>query len=101
MSLREQYFLFLEVGDIFPVLAILALASEGDRKQILSLVRRYYNPNDPVAHPQPLVTGRDLLEYLKIKPGPKIGKLLTEIQIAHIEGKIITKEEALKFAEFV
>jgi tRNA nucleotidyltransferase (CCA-adding enzyme) len=107
MSLREQYFLFLEAGDIFPILALLALASEGDAKgtlrdckQILSLVRRYYNPNDPVAYPQPLVTGHDLLEHLKIAPGPRIGKLLTEIQIAHLEGKVSSKEEALKFAKF-
>lgn len=101
MSLREQYFFFLEVGNVFPVLALLAIASEGDREKILALVRRYYNPSDPVAHPQPLVTGRDLLEYLKIKPGPIIGKLLTEVQIAYLEEKISTKEEALKLAEFL
>ena len=99
MSLREQYFFFLEVGSTFPVLVLLALVTDGDRDKIKSAVRCYYNISDPVAHPQPLVTGHELLERLKIRPGPNIGRLLTEIQIARIEGKIATKEEALKFAE--
>ena len=32
---------------------------------------------------------------LEISPSPLIGELLTEIQIAYIEGKINNKEEAI------
>ena len=38
---------------------------------------------------------------LKIKPSPKIGLLLTEIQLALIQGKISTAEEALNLAKTI
>ena len=98
MSLANQYFFFLDVGEVFPAIALLAAAKAPQRELILSLLHRYFNPDDPVAHPQPLVTGNDLIKSLHLSPGPRIGTLLTTIQIAHIEGKIATKEEALQFA---
>ena len=98
MSLREQYFFFLEVGEIFPVVAVLAVAVGADWEAIASLIERYFNRDDQIAHPQPLVTGSDLINALNLSPSPQIGRLLTEIQIARIEGKISTQEEALRFA---
>jgi tRNA nucleotidyltransferase (CCA-adding enzyme) len=99
MSLRDQYFLFLDLKDVFPVFALLASLKMGDTTIIEPLLQRYFNPNDPVAHPKSLVTGHDLIRELKIKPSPELGKLLTEIAIAHIEGKIKTDSEALAFAK--
>ena len=98
MDLRQQYFFFLEIGTILPIMMLVAWVSGGDRRKIIDLFKRYLNPSDRVAHVRPLITGRDLLQHLEIKPGPKIGQLLTEVQIAHIEGKINNKEEALAFA---
>ena len=98
MSLTDQYFFFLDVGEVFPAIALLAAARVAQREPILSLLHRYSTPKDPVAHPQPLVTGNDLIKSLHLSPGPQIGTLLTNIQIARIEGKIATKEEALQFA---
>ncbi len=98
MSLKEQYFFFLGVGNVFPTLAILALAVGITQEKILPLIYRYLNPEDLVAHPKSLVTGNDLIKYLHLSPSPLIGKLLTEIQIARIEGKVSTLEEALSFA---
>ncbi len=99
MSLREEYFLFLDVGDVLPILVVLAVAVGVSLDLIAPLLDRYLDPKDIVAHPQPLVTGNDLMRVLKIPPSPKIGKLLTEIQLARIEGKISTYEDALKLAE--
>jgi tRNA nucleotidyltransferase (CCA-adding enzyme) len=98
MSLREQYFFFLEIKDVFPVLIIRAIATGVDSAITTPLIKRYLDPQDQVAHPQPLVTGNDLIQKLNIKPSPVIGKLLTEIQIAYIEAKIATPEEALELA---
>jgi tRNA nucleotidyltransferase (CCA-adding enzyme) len=98
-SLREQYFFFLAVGDVLPILAVIGLAFGGDRAIITYLVRCYFNPTDPIAHPQPLVTGTDLMRELNLKPSPTIGKLLTEIQIAYIEGKISNFQEAIGFGK--
>lgn len=98
MSLREQYFFFREIKDIFPVLIVRAIATRVDSAITAPLIKRYLDPQDQVAHPQPLVTGNDLIQELNIKPSPVIGKLLTEIQIAYIEAKIATPSEALELA---
>lgn len=99
MNLRELYFFFLKVGEVFPVLAILTLAKRIDSQAILSLIYRYLDPKDQVVHPSSLVTGHDLIEHLNLKPSPKIGELLTEIKLAYIEGKISTIEEAFELAK--
>jgi tRNA nucleotidyltransferase (CCA-adding enzyme) len=99
LTLRDQYFLFLEAKDSFVILTLLCLAFNIYSSQIKTLLVRYFDPSDPLAHPKPLITGKTLLENLDIRPGPIIGKLLTEIQIAYLEGKIQTKAEALNFAK--
>ncbi|MGP0128312.1 MAG: CCA tRNA nucleotidyltransferase [cyanobacterium endosymbiont of Rhopalodia musculus] len=99
MNLRELYLFFLRVREFFPVLAVLTLAKRLDSSAILSLINRYLDPKDQVVYPCPLVTGHDLIEQLNLKPSPKIGELLTEIQLACIEGKISTVEEAFELAK--
>jgi tRNA nucleotidyltransferase (CCA-adding enzyme) len=101
MTLREQYFFFLGVGDVFPTLALLALARGVDCSAIAMLAQRYFEPSDPISHPKPIVKGNILLEHLNIPPSPIVGKLLTELQIAFIEGKIATVDEALQLARIL
>lgn len=47
--------------------------------------------------PDPLLTGDDILKELKIKPGPEIKSLLTNVREAQLTKKIMTKKEALLF----
>lgn len=98
MSLREQYFFFQAVGSVFPALAVLAMARGMLVDEIAPLVNTYLNPDNQVAHPTPLVTGNELMKALNLPASPQIGKLLTEIQLARIENKISSVEEAIKFA---
>jgi putative nucleotidyltransferase with HDIG domain len=47
--------------------------------------------------PQPLLTGKDLIKVLNLKPGPEVGVILKqamELQLAH---EFTTKEEALEW----
>jgi tRNA nucleotidyltransferase (CCA-adding enzyme) len=97
-SLRELYFWFLDAGKIFPLLALRAAVMDISRSLILSLSQAYLDPDNPIAHPKPLLTGNDLIAQLHLKPSPIVGKLLTEIQIAAIEGKISNFDEAIAFA---
>jgi tRNA nucleotidyltransferase (CCA-adding enzyme) len=97
MSVREQYFFFQEVGNVFPALAINAIVSEVSLEEITPYIERYLNPEDQIAHPTPLISGNDLMEKLNLPKGPQIGEMLLEIQLARIEGKITTPEEALNF----
>lgn len=98
MSLREQYFWFLATIDVFPLLVARAIALEVPREIIAPLIERYLNPADPVAYPRCLVTGNDLMEQLNLKPSRVIGELLTEIQIAQIESKVATFQQAIDLA---
>ncbi|MEC4803681.1 MAG: CCA tRNA nucleotidyltransferase [Jaaginema sp. PMC 1079.18] len=107
LSPREQYFFFQDVKEVFPLSMVLTVAIAAARgtlnetramSAVAPLINRYLDEGDRAAHPRPLVTGRDLLQFLNLAPSPAIGQLLTEIQIAHIEGKVETPEEALAFA---
>ena len=98
MSLRQQYFFFLEVKNVFPILALRAIVTGVAKNIILPMIERYLNVKDPVAHPKALVSGKDLIKKLDLTPSPIIGELLTEIQIAYIEGKIFDPEDAISFA---
>ncbi|NQE32992.1 CCA tRNA nucleotidyltransferase [Microcoleus asticus] len=102
MSLREQYFLFRDLGIIFPVLAVLAVAAGVAVDEISILINRYLDKDDIIAHPTQLVSGNDLMEYLNLPRSPRIGQLLMKIQLARVEGRIATREDALKLvAELV
>ncbi|MDZ7991420.1 MAG: CCA tRNA nucleotidyltransferase [Nostoc sp. EfeVER01] len=118
MSLREQYFLFHNADIVFPATAVLAVAINnlveaisGDKPlhttvetkslsyQVLApLIDRYLNPNDAIAHPTPLVSGKELIVALDIPASPIIGQLLTEIGVAQAEGKLSTPPEAIAYA---
>lgn len=98
MSLREQYFLFRDVGIVFPVLAVLAVAAGVAIDEISLLINRYLDADDIIAHPTQLVSGNDLMEYLNLPRSPRIGQILKEIQLARVEGRIATREDALKLA---
>ncbi|MEA5554269.1 CCA tRNA nucleotidyltransferase [Anabaena cylindrica UHCC 0172] len=108
LSLREQYFLFQDVGVVFTSTTALALADDilvsaisGDNPLSVytPLINHYLNPDDLVAHPSPLVSGKEVIIALNIPASPLIGKILSEIAIAQAEGKVSTVEEAIKFAK--
>lgn len=96
-SLREQYFFFQELKNILPILALVARAFDLELSYLKPLLQRYFDPSDQVAHPVPLLSGKDLIAELNLTPSPQIGYLLTEIQIARIEGKLQTKRDAIQW----
>lgn len=98
MSVAEQYFCFRIAGTVFPAVAVLAVAKGISLEAIAPLINRYLTPNDPVAHPVPLVTGKELMQAFQLPASPQVGQLLTEIQLAYAQGVIATPTEALKLA---
>ncbi|MBE9206040.1 CCA tRNA nucleotidyltransferase [Nostoc sp. LEGE 06077] len=106
-SIREQYLLFQEAGNVFPTAVVLAVAHDtlveamsGDKSLLVysPLISRYLNPDDLVAHPTQLVSGKNLMVALNIPASPVVGELLIEIAIAQAEGIITTAEAAIEFA---
>src|SRR5919199_1541583 len=98
MPIREQYFFFRDVGTVFPALAVMAIASGMPVDAIAPLINRYLTPDDQVAHPTQLVTGKDLMQGLNLPAGPQVGKLLSAIGVARAEGRIATSKEALELS---
>lgn len=98
-SRRAQYEFFARVGPVFPAIALFGLTMGLKRSTLVPLVDLFLDPKDPIAHPQPLVSGADLMYQLQIPPGPQIGKLLRAIQIGQAEGQVTTPTAALQLAE--
>jgi tRNA nucleotidyltransferase (CCA-adding enzyme) len=95
---KEQYQFFRRVGSSFPAVVVLGLAHGLPLRAIAPLIERFLDPNDPVAHPIPLISGRDLMKALNLSPSPRIGELLEAIQQAQAEGDISLRQEAIDFA---
>ncbi|AFY82189.1 CCA tRNA nucleotidyltransferase [Oscillatoria acuminata] len=98
-TVRSHYFLFRQVGSLFPSLAAMAIASGISLETLSNAVERYLNPEDLAAHPKVLITGTDLMDELGIPRGPQIGEILNQIQLATVEGEISTREEAIALAD--
>ncbi len=98
LSCREQYFLFQSVGAAFPALVVLAIAVGVSSAVLEPLIQHFLTPDDPVAHPTAMVSGKDLMQHLQLVPGPQIGQLLAAVQLARAEGLVSTPAEALEFA---
>ncbi len=96
---RQQYYLFKRSGAGFVGVAVLGVAHELPPPVMGPLMERYLNPDDPVAHPRNLLSGRDLIQDLGLKPGPQIGQLLEAVQLAQAEGVVATRAEALTWAQ--
>lgn len=98
MSARQQYFFFQAAGDGLPCLAVLARARGLDIPALLPYLDAYLDPGNRAAHPQTLVSGKEVMQALALPPSPLVGTLLTEIQVAFVEQKVNNLTEALEFA---
>ena len=65
--------------------------------QVLSLLFSKFFEHPLVVRPSRVITGRDIMDALKIPSGPKIGELLEAVAVAQVEGKVQDKKEALSF----
>ncbi|MBK8574293.1 MAG: CCA tRNA nucleotidyltransferase [Elusimicrobia bacterium] len=52
-----------------------------------------------VVEPPKIVDGNDLMKFLKLKPSPEVGKLLSAIRESQAAGEVKTKKEALALAK--
>jgi tRNA nucleotidyltransferase/poly(A) polymerase len=65
---------------------------------VRSLLESWWEKNDEVISPPPLIDGNDLMVELGLKPGPIIGRILRNIQEAQATGKVINQRQALELA---
>ncbi len=65
--------------------------------QVLTLLMRKFFDQPKKVQPTRLITGRDVMDALALPPSPKIGEILEAVAVAQVEGKVVTKEDALAF----
>ncbi len=62
------------------------------------MIRYYFEEYYPSINTPELLKGRDLMAFLQMKPGPKMGELLKEIRESQLTGQLRNRQEALDFA---
>ncbi len=109
---RSVYRFFQATGETGVDICLLSLAdtlatygTELPQAKLISLVdvirtllESWWELADEVVSPPVLITGSDLLEEFKIKPGPLIGQILNLAREAQASGEIQSRAQALEFA---
>ncbi|MGD1937615.1 MAG: CCA tRNA nucleotidyltransferase [Cyanophyceae cyanobacterium] len=103
LTITDQFKLFRISHGTFPLVAALAIAAGTPVDYLLEPIERWHHPNDPMVHPQPLLSGREILQTYGPSegrsPGPWVGELLNALALAHAESKIHTPTQAHSFAQ--
>lgn len=111
-SRRAVYRFFRDCGSAGVEAALLSLADlratygpELPREEWLQLLATvahlldaYFNQYEAAVEPVALVSGRDLMDALKLEPGPLIGRLLADLKEAQAVGGLSSRSEALQLA---
>ena len=63
------------------------------------LLHHYYHEFKPAKRMKPLLDGNDIMKKYHLAPGPRIGKILSVIQEAQINGLVKTKRDCYKLIE--
>jgi tRNA nucleotidyltransferase (CCA-adding enzyme) len=95
----EQFQFFQSIGQTFPSILLLTLAQGLSIDNLQGVIDRYLDKTDPVAYPNAILTGQDLMGELGLSPSPKIGQILAALQLARAEGMIVDRLTALMFAK--
>lgn len=113
LTLRASIRLLRTIGPLLPGLFLVAMADslagkgkmsvDGMEQELDELFQQLQQVDrehvQPVRKAVPLITGHDLIEQLQLTPGPLFKKILGEVEEAHMEGRLGTRGEALKFAK--
>ena len=57
----------------------------------------YLSKKDTLAPLPKLIDGREIMEFLNIKPSPKLGEIINAVNEAQLNGDVLTHEDAVRF----
>lgn len=67
---------------------------------LLSTLLKFYLDVRETLKPLPIfLTGNDVMQLLKIKPSPKLGKIMNSLHEAQLNGDVQTREQAVDFVK--
>jgi tRNA nucleotidyltransferase (CCA-adding enzyme) len=90
--------LFQATGQHFPGFVVLKVAAGWTLTALQPLIDRYFDLQDCLSHPVPIINGTELMYALNLPPSPAIGQLLAAVQLGQVRGEIVTKQEAISYA---
>ena len=109
LSKRACLKIWKKAGENLPGLFLLAMADslacqgeqkpEGMEEELATLFDDLQKTIDRVIRPvltgARLMTGRDLIEFFNLSPGPVFATILTGLELAMVEGRVCNRKEAL------
>jgi poly(A) polymerase len=112
LTLKACLRLVKSIGDDLPGLFLLAMADalagkgvgspQDIEREVAGLFRKLRQVEEehvqPVRAAPPLITGRDLINELHLTPGPGFRRILDQVEEAHMEGQIVSRQQALALA---
>jgi tRNA nucleotidyltransferase/poly(A) polymerase len=66
---------------------------------VRQLLSAWWESQEQVVSPPPLLNGRTLMERFALSPGPQVGKLLEAVREAQAAGQVSSLDDALKWVE--
>ncbi|MGQ9558555.1 MAG: hypothetical protein ACUVTU_11480, partial [Desulfurispora sp.] len=104
---RALHRLYRRVGGELPGLLALSLADVASSRltagreedfvqyrQFIVRLWRHYRRQAGVGGPPRLLDGRDICRLLGVRPGPLVGRLLEELAVAQLEGRVRDRAQA-------
>jgi hypothetical protein len=89
----ERWSWVYDAGPLAEDASILLAAARPRRRALAERLRRLSTRR----RAGPVVTGADIVEWLKLPPGPRVGQLLREIRIQVLCGAIRTRPQARRW----
>jgi len=91
--------LFRSFPDCVPDMLVLACAVDNGQRPRISGIWDFYRSTYLPLLKTPLLSGKEIMDILEVKPGPAVGKYLEAVEDARCEGMIATREEAREYVE--
>ncbi|MFZ5591243.1 MAG: HD domain-containing protein, partial [Bacillota bacterium] len=104
---RALHRLYRRAGDELPGLLALSLADVASSRltagreedfdlyrQFIGRLWRHYRRQVGAGRPPRLLNGRDICRLLGVRPGPLVGRLLEELAVAQLEGRVRDRAQA-------
>ncbi|MDM8520041.1 HD domain-containing protein [Anaerolineales bacterium HSG6] len=64
---------------------------------VVNMFKAYFEQNDKLINPSPILTGRDIIDRFNIKQGRLIGRLLRDLKEAQAIGEVMDEDSAVEF----
>lgn len=107
VSRRAVYRFFRDLGDLAIPCLLIALAdayatemlSWGSLEAYAEFMRTMITASEEIGKPKPILSGDEIINKLKLKPGPIIGQLQSDLLEAQALKIITTKQDAFSFIQ--